>query len=151
MPAVRKRATGGVPKTRRVRPGITPAFRSTSERKVALFLDAAGVTYGYESECLEFIRPAQRCHYTPDFALPNGVLIEVKGFWPPTDRQKIVLVKKSNPEADIRMLFDTPDRPINKGSSTTYGMFCTKQGIPWAKGPQVPDEWLKPADKEPST
>jgi hypothetical protein len=142
---------GGVPKTRRSKAsGMTPAFRSRSEQKTAAFLDAAGISYGYESEKLEFIRPAQRCTYNPDFILTNGVYIEVKGFWPPEDRQKIMLVKRSNPDADIRMLFDTPDRPILKGSSTTYGSFCTKNNIPWAKGPEVPSDWL-PTKEVPST
>ena len=142
---------GGVPKTRRTASGMTPAFRSRSEQKTAAFLDAAGIAYGYESERLEFIRPAQRSTYTPDFALPNGVFVEVKGFWPPEDRQKIMLVKRSNPDADIRMLFDTPDRPILKGSSTTYGSFCSKNGIPWAKGPAVPADWFQPKQEVPNT
>lgn len=138
------RRRGGVPKTRHSASGITPAYRSSSERKAAAFLTSAGVPFSYESEKLEFVRPAQRCNYTPDFVLENGVLIEVKGFWPPADRQKLMLVIRSNPEADIRVLFDTPDRPITKGSSTTYGAFCDKNGIPWAKGPEVPADWTTP-------
>ena len=34
---------------------------------------------------------------------------------------------------------------IRRGSSTTYGMWCDKNGFPWCVGESVPKEWLKDA------
>lgn len=130
---------GGVPKTRRV---LTGGYRSTSERRVAESLKALGITPGFESETLEYSVPATRHKYTPDFVLDNGVYLEVKGFWLSADRQKILRVLASNPQADIRLVLDTPDKPVNKGAKMTYADFCNRHGIKWCKTGEIPPDWL---------
>ena len=47
----------------------------------------------------------QKAKYLTDFRLPNGIYIEVKGWFKPSDRTKMESVIKCNPELDIRMLF----------------------------------------------
>lgn len=117
-------------------------WRSGSEAKVGDFLREQGVSFGFEDRKVTYISPAKKHNYTPDFNLENGVTIEVKGRWLSGDRQKIALVLKQNPTLDLRLLFDRPTTPISKGSKTTYADWCDKQGIPWAKGPEVPAAWL---------
>lgn len=128
------------------RPGlrVVPHWRSGSEEKVAAVLTGRGVSYEFETVKLHYVLPSTRHTYTPDFILANGVIIEVKGRWVAADRQKMVLVRKQNPDRDLRILFDRPQTPINKGSKTTYASYCDKHRIPWAKGPTPPDTWLSP-------
>lgn len=121
-------------------------WRSGFEETTAAALATAGVPFVYEGMIVSYVKPASKHKYTPDFALPNGVVIETKGLWTLQDRQKIVLVRKQNPTLDLRMLFQNPKTKISKGSPTTYADFCDRNGIPWAKGPNPPAEWLKPKE-----
>jgi hypothetical protein len=82
-------------------------------------------------------------YYTPDFTLPNGVLLEVKGYLRPQDRRKMRAVKDCNPGIDIRFVFQKANKPISKGSKTTYADWCDKYGFMYCEGPEVPEEWLK--------
>ena len=71
-------------------------FRSQLEENIANLLEGLGVSYQYESEKLGY---TIEHNYTPDFVLPNYTYLEAKGYWDPTDRRKILAVKKSNPDA----------------------------------------------------
>ena len=61
--------------------------------------------------------------------------------WVLEDRKKHLLIKKQKPELDIRMVFQSANTKIRKGSKTTYGMFCDKHDIPWAEK-VIPESWL---------
>ena len=80
--------------------------------------------------------------YWPDVVLPNGVCIEIKGMFDSEDRTKLLTVKKQNPKADIRIVFQRAKSPLYKGSKTSYGDWATKHGFPFCQGPEVPEEWL---------
>jgi hypothetical protein len=54
-------------------------FRSGLEERVAEQLDKAGIEYTYEQVKLNYIKPASKHVYTPDFVLSNGIVIETKG------------------------------------------------------------------------
>ena len=116
-------------------------FRSKFEDTVAFALLDAGVTFSYETLKLSYSRP---CTYTPDFILPNGVVLEVKGFWPPSDRTKHKLVKEAHPDVDIRFVFQNAFNTLSKSSKTTYADWCDKHGILWCHR-KIPEEWLKKA------
>lgn len=122
--------------------GITPRFRSSSEEKLAAYLASKGVAYEYESDVIEYVKPARLAKYTPDFKV-GPTYIEVKGIWLPPDRQKLALIKRQHPELDLRILFDRPQTTISSTSRTTYAQAAEQMGIPWAKGPEVPDDWIK--------
>ena len=81
--------------------------------------------------------------YTPDFELPNGVILEVKGYWSPEDRAKLLAVKKCNPDLDIRMIFQNPITRLNRTSKICYADWCDKQGIPWASANLIPPGWFR--------
>ena len=55
------------------------SFRSGLEEAIADRLDEQGVKFTYEEEKIKYIRPAKNATYTPDFVLPNGIIIEAKG------------------------------------------------------------------------
>ena len=117
----------------------TIKYRSKLEENVANLLQGLGVSYEYESERVSY---TIQHHYTPDFVLPNHVLLETKGYWDPADRRKILAVKKDNPYLDLRMVFQSPYNKINKKSKTTYAMWCEKHDIPWTSYHNITLEWL---------
>lgn len=80
--------------------------------------------------------------YTPDFELPNGIIIESKGRFVAADRKKHLLVKKQHPDLDIRFVFSNSNAKISKGSKTTLGMWCDKHGYMYADK-LIPEEWIK--------
>lgn len=81
--------------------------------------------------------------YTPDFKLKKNVYIEGKGRLLPTERKKHLLVKEQHPEITIHFYFDNANKPIYKGSPTTYGDWCDKYGFQYTdKKKGIPPEWL---------
>jgi hypothetical protein len=116
-------------------------FRSGLEERIAEQLDQSGVEYTYEKVKLKYIRPASEHIYTPDFVLANGIIVETKGRFLAPDRQKHILVKKHNPELDIRFVFSNSNARISKTSKTTYAMWCRKHGYLFADK-TIPEEWL---------
>ena len=115
-----------------------PRFRSKLEACVAKKLDLEGHVYMYEPNKIDY---KLECNYTPDFVLQNGVHLEIKGFFKPSDRRKMLAVINQHPELDIRMVFQR-NNPLAKNSKTTYGSWCEKHGIQWCIWPDIPPEWL---------
>lgn len=108
------------------------------EVKVANQLLGLDVNAEYEAVALTYTIEKT---YNPDFKLPNGVLVEVKGYFPSEDRAKMRAVKRAHPDRDIRILFGNAHTKINKNSKTTYAMWADKNGFPWADK-VVPKEWV---------
>lgn len=121
--------------------GILHGFRSGLEEAVANQMRRLGVTVEYEVLKVGYIKPARKAKYTPDFALPNGIVIETKGRFLTEDRQKHLLVKEQHPKLDIRFVFSNSNAKISKGSRTTYAAWCTKHGFMYADR-LVPVEWV---------
>jgi hypothetical protein len=120
---------------------IKYGFRSGLEERVAEQLDQLGIEYTYEKVKLKYIKPASQHVYTPDFVLANGIIVETKGRFLPADRMKHILVKRHNPELDIRFVFSNSNARISKASKTTYAMWCRKNGYKFADK-TIPEEWL---------
>lgn len=116
-------------------------FRSGLEERIAEQLDKAGIEYTYEKVKLNYIKPASKHVYTPDFVLANGIIVETKGRFLPADRQKHILVKRHNPTLDIRFVFSNSKARISKISKTTYADWCIKNGFKFADK-TIPEEWL---------
>jgi hypothetical protein len=114
-------------------------FRSGLEEKVAALLKSLKVPYEYENCKLAYVL---QCNYIPDFLLPNGIFLEVKGRLTSEDRRKMLAVKKSNPDLDIRFVFQAPFNKLYKGSKTTYAKWAEKHGFPWTSYTTIPIEWL---------
>jgi hypothetical protein len=116
-------------------------FRSGLEERIAEQLDKAGVEYTYEKLKLDYVKPASKHVYTPDFVLSNGIIIETKGRFLLADRQKHILVKRHNPTLDIRFVFSNSNARISKSSTTTYAQWCIKNGFKYADK-TIPEEWF---------
>lgn len=117
-------------------------FRSGLEEEIALSLTARGVNYEYEKLVIPFTRPEKSHKYTPDWVLPNGIIVESKGRFVTADRQKHLLIKQQHPEHDIRFVFSNSKSRITKRSDTTYGMWCVKHGFTYTDR-DIPDSWIK--------
>lgn len=117
-------------------------FRSNFEKTVAEDLEKRSVEYEFEPYTIPYIVPAKNRTYLPDFILPNGVLVECKGWFNLADRQKMLYVRDCNPDLDIRMLLMSPRARISKKSKTTVAEWCDKNGFIWAEK-VVPKEWLR--------
>jgi hypothetical protein len=120
---------------------IKYGFRSGLEERVSEQLDQLGIEYTYEKVKLKYIKPASQHVYTPDFVLANGIIVETKGRFLAPDRQKHILVKRHNPDLDIRFVFSNSNARISKASKTTYAMWCRKYGYKFADK-TIPEEWL---------
>lgn len=120
--------------------GLQNGWRSGLEEKVAAQLKALNVPFGYEAFSVPFI-PTKPRKYTPDFWLPNGIVLESKGRFLSEDRAKHLIIKAQHPDLDIRFLFSNPNTRISKQSATTYGLWAETKGFKYA-GPVVPLAWI---------
>lgn len=120
-------------------------YRSQFEKRVAQQLTEQKVDFKYETVVVPFIQPEKKRTYTPDFILPNGIIVETKGRFVSADRIKHLLIKTQRPELDIRFVFQNPNGKISKKSRTTYAMWCDKHGFKWA-GKEIPEEWISEVD-----
>ena len=117
-------------------------FRSGLEERIAENLTLKGVGFLFEQLVIPYVKPEKSSKYTPDFELPNGIIIESKGRFLTEDRQKHLLVQKQHPEYDIRFVFSNSKTKISKRSPTTYAMWCDKNNFKYADK-EIPDAWLK--------
>lgn len=117
-------------------------FRSGLEERLAEQLNKAKVEYTYEEYKINYIRPASKHTYTPDFVLANGIIVESKGRFLVADRQKHLWIKEQHPELDIRFVFSNSKARISKTSRTTYADWCRKHGFKFSDK-VIPNEWIK--------
>lgn len=115
-------------------------YRSTFEYNVAASCRKRKLKVKYEPHAIPFTVPAIIRKYTPDFTLPNGIVIECKGRFTVADRKKMLWVRESNPELDIRLVFQNASVKLQKKGKMTYGDWATWKGFTWAEG-DIPDEW----------
>lgn len=125
----------------------TTSYRSGFEKRIAQNLKEANVSFGYETEKLTYVIPARKATYTPDFIVKRSdgstLVVEAKGrFRTAADRQKLILVKETHPDRDIRLVFQNSKLPIYKGSKTTYAMWANTHGFTWAEK-TVPTSWIE--------
>lgn len=126
-------------------------FRSGLEERTAASLSKVGVSFTFEEDKIQYIKPERQAKYTPDFIVttrPDGsprtrpLIVETKGRFLVDDRQKHLLIQKQHPELDIRFVFSNPNARLNKTSKTTYASWCEKHGFQYAKE-RIPQEWLE--------
>ena len=120
--------------------GIKYGYRSGLESKVSAQLNEAGVSFEYETFKIEYQVNETR-KYTPDFRLPNGIIVETKGRFVAADRKKHLLVQQQHPDLDIRFVFSNSKAKLNKGAKSTYADWCIKHGFLDADK-TIPEEWL---------
>lgn len=121
--------------------GTRLGFRSGLEESTASDLQQRGVEVRYEERRLKYTKPATPSTYTPDFILPNGIVIETKGRFVPADRKKHLLLQKEHPDLDIRFVFSRSATRLSKTSKTTYAAWCEKNGFKYADK-RIPQAWI---------
>lgn len=121
---------------------LKAGWRSGLEQQVGDQLAALGIPAQYEPFAIRYSKPETPSKYTPDFVLPNGIIIETKGRFETEDRKKHKLLKAQHPALDIRFVFSYSRQKIGKKSATTYAMWCDQFGFEYAEK-FVPREWLE--------
>ena len=121
--------------------GIKHGYRSGLEDRISEQLKSLKVPFKYEEFKIKYEVNEVRT-YTPDFELPNGIIIESNGRFVAADRKKHLLVQQQFPELDIRFVFSNSKGKISKGSKTSYADWCDKHGYIYADK-LVPEEWIK--------
>lgn len=128
MPRIRKTASGK---------------RSKLEDRVQEKLDKI-TKAEYETDKLPFVQPEKKRYYLPDFKLPSGVYIEVKGRLTLEDRQKMLWVKEQHPDIRICFIFGNGSNKLTKRSKTTYLDWAEQNGFEAIDVSQpIPKGWLK--------
>ena len=120
-------------------------YRSGLELKVSTYLKELKIKFLYEAIKIEWEDLAYRT-YTPDFVLPNGIIIETKGQFTAADRRKHRDIQKQHPKLDIRFVFENSRRKLRKGAKSTYGEWCIKYGFRYYDR-IIPEDWLKEKGK----
>lgn len=125
---------------------LKSAYRSGLEVTIAAAIAAAGLPVVYEQHVIPYTVPTSKHRYTPDYVLPNGIIIETKGIFDVDDRRKMELVREQHPDLDIRMVFSNANAKIRKGSKTTYAIWCQCKGIPYSHKIIDPSWLTEPID-----
>lgn len=119
-------------------------YRSGLEVTVADQIKKHGLKVVYESASskISYIQPEKKRTYTPDFVLPNGIIIETKGRFTLEDRNKHLWIQQQyGDKYDIRFVFTSSRAKIRKGSKTSYADWCEKHGFLYADK-LIPEEWF---------
>lgn len=105
-----------------------PKFRSKYEAKVAELLTSLGLEWKYEPCSFTYQPPVAK--YTPDFWVkyPDGTeeYLEVKGYFDPRARVKMLLVKEQHPELNLALHFMRENVKLSKQSKLTYKDWAEK-------------------------
>lgn len=118
-------------------------FRSKFEETLYNNVQSNGLTVDYEPYSVPYL---VKGNYYPDFVLPNGIIVEAKGYFDSRSRAKMVAVKKHNPDLDIRFVFMNSRTKVRKGSKQTYADWCERYGFPFADG-MIPLKWFEENQK----
>lgn len=114
-------------------------FRSKFEEAIYNNVQDNGLAVEYEACTLEYIKKG---NYYADWRLPNGIIVESKGYFDARSRAKMIAVKKQNPDVDIRFVFMNSKNKIGKNSKMTYADWSDKHGFPYADG-MIPLKWFE--------
>ena len=125
-------------------------FRSGLEDTTALQIKSNGAKLLYETSKIKYTIPESDHVYTPDFILPNGIIVETKGRFMIEDRKKHLLIRAQHPEKDIRFVFTRSATKLYKGAKTTYSDWCVKYNFKFADK-KIPDSWFNEQQKEKTT
>jgi hypothetical protein len=116
-----------------------PTFRSGFEETIWDAAKRSRQKLEYEPLWIPYVIKG---NYRPDFVLPNGIIVEAKGYLDAGACRKMRAVKTSNPHLDIRFVFQKANGKRNKRAKLTNGEWATKHGFPYAEG-TIPLDWFK--------
>lgn len=114
-------------------------FRSKFEEQIYNNVKKNGLSVEFETMKLAY---TMKGNYLPDFILPNGIIVEAKGYFDSRARAKMIAVKRDNPELEIRFLFMDSRKKLRKGSKSNYADWSRKHGFSFADGNTIPLKWF---------
>jgi len=114
-------------------------YRSGLEERVAAYLEKENIPFLYEAESWEY---QLSCKYKPDFITQSGLVLESKGFFPPSCRRKHLALQAQQPDLEVRFIFQR-NNTLSKKSKTRYGDWCDKHGFKWCVFPNIPPNWFQ--------
>jgi hypothetical protein len=120
-------------------------YRSMFEVEIVEAAQEAGQSMEYEPHYIPYTIKGS---YKPDFLLPNGIIVEAKGYLDAGTCRKMLAVKRSNPLLDIRFVFQNANGKRNKRAKLRNWEWAEKHGFPWAEG-TIPLAWWKEEPREP--
>ena len=120
-----------------------PTFRSGLEKKIWDAVKRAKRTMRYEPFYIPY---TLKGNYLPDFVLPNGIIVEAKGYLDAASCRKMKAVKASNPLLDIRFVFQDANGKRNKRAKLKNWQWAEAHKFPWAEG-TIPASWWKEKKK----
>ena len=85
------------------------------KKKIGEQLKSLKVNAEYESFKIPYVVPSVTRSYTPDYLLPNGIVLELKGLFVLEDRKKHLFIKEQYPSLDIRFVFSNSKTKLRKG------------------------------------
>jgi hypothetical protein len=138
-----------VAKSKQQAAALKHGWRSGLEEVVAEQLRSGGTAFLYEPFGIPYTQPEKLRKFTPDFVLPNGIVVETKGRFVTADRQKHLLLKAQYPDLDLRFVFSNSRARISKQSKTTYAVWCESKGFLYADK-RIPQEWIDEPHNEAS-
>jgi hypothetical protein len=104
-----------------------------SEVRFAAQLKSADVLFGYERDTFSYQHKPQK--YTVDFTIrkPSGVKVyyEYKGKLDGPTRKKLRAIKESNPDLDLRLVFEKPNNKLYRGAKMRYWEWAERYGFIW--------------------
>lgn len=124
--------------------GDTPKFRSGFEEKVWLAAKRNRKHFEYEPFRIPY---TTRGTYLPDAVLPNGIIVELKGYLDAAAAKKMIAVKASNPHLDIRIVFQNQNGKRNKRSKMKFWEWAEAHGFQYSEG-TIPLEWFNEKRKD---
>lgn len=134
-------------KFKRVQISKDVTLKSGLEEVVYTYLTKHKCTFKYEGLKVTYFQPEIKKTYKPDFPIRGSFIIETKGAFNSADRKKMKLIKKQNPQLDIRFIFSNSKTKIGKKSKTTYAKWCELNDFPYhciySTKEVFPTEWLK--------
>ena len=125
---------------------MSRGYRSSLEESIAEYLTEQKVKFKYETVKIEWEDIYYR-KYTPDFILPNGIIIETKGEFKLADRKKHFHIKAQHPDLDIRFIFSNSKTKIYKNAKSNYADWCTRNGFIFSDK-CIPEDWIKEKKKK---
>ena len=119
-------------------------YRSGLEKTVAEQIKSKGIKVVYEdpNSRIAYVQRAKDRTYTPDFVLPNGIIVETKGRFVLDDRNKHLWIRDQfGTQYDIRFVFSNSKAKLYKGAKTSYADWCIKHKFLFADK-EIPEEWF---------
>ncbi|NIQ60298.1 MAG: hypothetical protein GWO39_14865 [Gammaproteobacteria bacterium] len=114
-------------------------YRSGYEAGVARSLAERGLAFDYEHTVLPYVIPkVTRVDWTIRTQSGRTILVESKGYFPPSAREKVAAIVESNPDEDYRLLFQPGSQAAKLGPA-----LAKRLGIQWATGDSIPDAWFE--------